>query len=280
MFFDDTTREFIQSYAKQKFRSNRNDRDAERAQRTLKQARTALHLLERANRGIFTDVLSVLEYGYGRKGPRKLIMLEATVGIGQREEVFGNLNEVAKYRPAFYALAEHQLGRTKLEVSVQTLRSQHPLNVAKAQDAHWQSIRHRVLPPVDAATMDLLEERAATGVVTSAAQVLASPDAAALVRAWEARWVKFPEKRMARRYYRRLLESVVRMDVVTEMVPNPGMYQKGVARRNTCLAPGVVKPELVPRRVYAFVTSSVAGKALAQEANIIDIAGLDLDAII
>ncbi|KAJ2711311.1 hypothetical protein H4R23_006402, partial [Coemansia sp. Cherry 401B] len=191
MFFDDTTREFVQSYAKQQFRINQHDQKTTRAHRKLKNARTTMHLLERANKHVFKDVLSVLEFGYGRKGPRKPMMLESTVGIGVREEIFGSLHTVAKYRPAFYALAVHQLGESRLNVNPQTLRSSHPLNVAKMQDAHWRTVRHQLLPPVDAATMEVLEHRARTGTVDNEDAGL-TPEDAELVRKWTARWVRMP----------------------------------------------------------------------------------------
>ncbi|KAJ2663899.1 hypothetical protein IW148_002225 [Coemansia sp. RSA 1199] len=273
MFFDDTTREFIQTYAKLKFRTNLHDSDTERARKKLTQATTTLHLLERANKGLFKDVISVLEYGYGRKGPRKLIMLEATVGIGQREQVFGTLSEVEKYRPAFFALAKYQLGCEKLTVSSEALKSTSPLNIAKAQDAHWERIQHRLLPPIDASTMNMLEDRANTGVITSAAMLACSdPQTANLVQEWERVWIKIPEKRSVRRYYRRLLESMVRMDVSTRMVDNPGKYKGNMARRS---AIDTAKPDLIPERIYAFVESSMAGHTQPSHANAVDCAGLD-----
>ncbi|KAJ1759326.1 hypothetical protein LPJ58_002325 [Coemansia sp. RSA 1591] len=273
MFFDDTTREFIQTYAKQKFRTNLHDSDVGRARKKLTQSTTALHLLERANKGVFTDVISVLEYGYGRKGPRKPIMLEATVGIGRREQVFGTLHEVEKYRPAFFALASYQLGRDKLTVSSEALKSTNPLNIAKAQDAHWARIQHRLLPPIDASTMTMLEDRANTGTIVSAAR-LACSDAHTmeLVEEWERVWIKVPEARSVRRYYRRLLESVVRMDVTTRMVDNPGKYEGNMARRSAIDTP---KPDLIPERIYAFVESSMAGHTQPSHANSVDCAGLD-----
>ncbi|KAI9472787.1 hypothetical protein IWW42_002545 [Coemansia sp. RSA 1085] len=273
-FFDDTSREFIQSETKRLFRQNHNDVMLDRVHRKLTGARTTLHLLERANKHIFKDALSVLGYGYGRKGPRKLVMLEATVGVEVREEIFGSVHDVEKYRPAFFALAKHQMGLDKLSVNKDTLRSEHPINVAKMQDEHWKKIRHSVLPPVDAATMDILEERASTGVITSSAQYL-NPDYAHVIRAWEERWVKFPEKRQVRRLYRRLLESIDRMDVTTVMVPNPGKYLDERPRRTTELAPGVDKPDLIPKKVYSFVKSPMAGKQEPEDANIIDTAGMD-----
>ncbi|KAJ2498063.1 hypothetical protein GGH96_004605 [Coemansia sp. RSA 1972] len=273
MFFDDTTREFIQSFAKLKFRANLHDSDSERARKKLTQATTTLHLLERANKGVFKDVISVLEYGYGRKGPRKPIMLEATVGIGQREQVFGTLSEVEKYRPAFYALASYQLGRDKLTVSPEALKSTNPLNIAKAQDAHWSRIQHRLLPPIDAATMTMLEDRANTGTIVSAGVLACSdPHTMELVQEWEQMWIKVPEARSVRRYYRRLLESVVRMDVTTRMVDNPGKYKGGMARRS---AIDTEKPDLIPERIYAFVESSMAGHQQPSPASAVDCAGLD-----
>ncbi|KAJ2847053.1 hypothetical protein IWW36_004051 [Coemansia brasiliensis] len=273
-FFDDTTREFIQTETKKLFRKNHNDIMLDRVHRKLNGARTTLHLLERANQHIFKDVLSVLGYGYGRKGPRKLVMLEATVGVEVREEIFGSVHDVEKYRPAFFALAKYQLGVDKLYVNKDTLRSNHPINVAKMQDEHWKKIRHQVLPPVDAATMDILEERASSGIVTSSAQYL-NPEYAHVIKAWEERWVKFPERRQVRRFYRRLLESIDRMDVTTVMVPNPGKYLNEKARRTTEFAPGVEKPDLIPKKVYRFVKSPLAGKQQPENANIIDIAGMD-----
>ncbi|KAJ2157824.1 hypothetical protein GGF46_004217 [Coemansia sp. RSA 552] len=275
-FFDDTTREFVQSYAKEQFRRNMDDRKAVRARRKLKNARTTLHLLQRANTHQFKSVLSVLENGYGQKGPRKPIMLEATVGIGRREEVFGNLNEVARYRPAFYALVAHRLGKGKLLVNQESLRSNHPLNVAKMQDRHWEQIRHKAAPPVDAATMEMLEERARTGIVVSSALQSCSSQDAELLRRWEARWVRFPRKQDVRRFYRKLLESLCRMEVTTKLVPNTGKYgEDGLARRNTDIAPGIEKPDLVPKKIYTFVDSTVTLKRPLEEASIIDIAGLD-----
>ncbi|KAJ2776258.1 hypothetical protein H4R18_005759 [Coemansia javaensis] len=251
-FFDENTREFIQTYARAQFHKNRNDRKAARAQKKLKWARATMHLLERANRHRFKDVMSVLEYGYGRKGPRRADMIEATVGVARGEGIFGNLREVARYRPAFYALAAHQLGEKKLQVDVQGLRSRHPLNIAKAQDTHWAQLRYRIVPPVDAATMALLEERARTGTVVGAAPPGCSAADAALLRRWEDRWVRVPPRRQVMRYYRELLQSVSQIAVST---------QEG--------------PGAAPKRVYSFTRSPLAGKQGPQAATVIDLAGLE-----
>ncbi|PIA15206.1 hypothetical protein COEREDRAFT_98340 [Coemansia reversa NRRL 1564] len=194
-FFDETTREFIQSYAKVTFRRNLYDRKVNRARAKLRNAQTTANRLERANKHRFKDVLNVLETGYGQKGPRKAMMLEAMVGIKKEEEVFGNLRDMAQYRPAFYALAMHQLGKSKVEVDKQNLKSLHPLNVAKTQDARWESLRYRVAPPVDEATMEVLEERARTGIIRNPVLQDCSVRDAALIRRWEEKWVLLPPRR-------------------------------------------------------------------------------------
>ncbi|KAJ2617455.1 hypothetical protein H4S08_000297 [Coemansia sp. RSA 1365] len=196
------------------------------------------------------------------------------VGIKKEEEVFGNLHDMAQYRPAFYALAMHQLGKSKVEVDKQNLKSLHPLNVAKTQDARWESLRYRVAPPVDEATMEILEERARTGIIRNPALQDCSVRDAVLIRRWEERWVILPPRRQVCRYYRSLLESVSMMVVSTRMVPNKSKYLKSRARRNTDIAPGIEKPEFVPEKTYSFVKSIYAGKKSPQEANIIDIAGI------
>ncbi|KAJ1661688.1 hypothetical protein IW140_006318 [Coemansia sp. RSA 1813] len=276
-FFDENTRDFITSYTRKEFRKNLYDKKTARAQRKIKGARTTLHLLERANAHKFKDVISVLEYGYGRKGPRKVEMLQATAKIRPRERVFGNLREVAKYRPAFYAIAERQFGVKKLTVSEEPLKSKHPLNVAKMQDRHWEHIRHRTVPPIDQSTMDLIEERARTGSVTNI--LLKSKDISAddaeMLQMWEQRWVKKPNKSQVIRYYRALLDiNMAVMDVSVEMVPNKGKYWKAMPRRNVLDASGAVKPDLIPKKAFTFRTSSLAGKKSPSSANGIDVLNL------
>ncbi|KAJ1956433.1 hypothetical protein GGI12_005307, partial [Dipsacomyces acuminosporus] len=271
-FFDENTREFIQSFARAKFRSNLKDRKAERACKKLCNARTAMHLLERANMHRFKDVVSVLEFGYGRKGPRKMDMLSAAACIGRREAIFGNLREVARYRPAFYAIAKNQFGEKKLEVNPNTLKSKNNLNIAKMQDVHWSGIRHRVLPPVNQTTMELLEERARTGVIDTTRRM--SDRHRAVVSKWQQQWVKMPHKRQIIRYYRELLTQITQMDVSTEMVPNTALYRKSIARRSTKNAAGVDKPTRVPKKVFTFKASLLAGKKPPSTANIVDLAGL------
>ncbi|KAI8321594.1 hypothetical protein GQ54DRAFT_324978 [Martensiomyces pterosporus] len=271
-FFDENTREFIQTFAQTKFRSNQRDRKPERAHKKLKNARTALHLLERANAHRFKDAVSVLEFGYGRKGPRRMDMLRATAGIGKREGIFGNLREVARYRPAFYAIAKNQYGEKKLEVNLDVLKSKNHLNIAKMQDMHWSDIRRRLLPPVDQRTMELLEERARTGVVDTT-RGMGDRDSEA-VRRWERQWVKMPHKRQAVRFYRELLGQVTQVDVSVGMVPNTALYRKSAARRSTKNAAGMDKPSAVPKKVYAFSKSLLAGKKPPSLANAIDLAGL------
>ncbi|KAJ2685372.1 hypothetical protein IWW39_004303 [Coemansia spiralis] len=274
-FFDDNTSEFIQSYAKSKFRGGRYDRNHERSHKRLRNARTTMHLLERANKHRFVDVVSVLEFGYGRKGPRRVQMINATAGLGKREEIFGNLEQVSKYRPAFYAIAKNYLGESKLQVSPLILRSKQPLNVAKMQDRHWSDIRHKIKPPVDKATMAVLEERARTGVVDLTSSVASEEDKIAL-EWWTKLWVKMPPKRQIIRYYRALLEQVTMMEVETLEVPNTGKYVKSMARRNTVDAMGREKPDFVPKKSYVFTKSLLSGKRGLGMASIIDLAGLDI----
>ncbi|KAJ2548404.1 hypothetical protein EV175_004843 [Coemansia sp. RSA 1933] len=276
-FFDETTRDFITTYAKQEFRRNHQDKKVKRIQRKLLGARTTLHLLQRANSHRFKDAVSVLAYGYGRKGPRKVQLLHAMAGIAPREQIFGNLREVARYRPAFYAIAARQFGRHKLVVCDEQLKSRHPLNVAKMQDVHWNFIRHRTVPPIDRSTMALLEQRARTGVITNA--LLNSkelpPDDAHALRLWENRWVKFPPRSQAIRYYRALLTmNTSVMDVTIDMVPNTAKYRKKLPRRNVRNASGAVKPDLVPKKSFAFHASPLAGKKRPSTANPVDLLGL------
>ncbi|KAJ2791750.1 hypothetical protein GGI18_000919 [Coemansia linderi] len=254
-FFDDNTSEFIQSYAKSKFRGGRYDRNHERSHKRLRNARTTMHLLERANKHRFVDV--------------------ATAGLGKREEIFGNLEQVSKYRPAFYAIAKNYLGESKLQVSPLVLRSKQPLNVAKMQDRHWSDIRHKIKPPVDKATMAVLEERARTGVVDLTSSVASEEDKIALER-WTKIWVKMPPKRQIIRYYRALLEQVTMMEVEILEVPNTGKYVKSMARRNTVDAMGREKPDFVPKKSYVFTKSLLSGKRGLGMASIIDLAGLDI----
>ncbi|KAJ2405151.1 hypothetical protein GGI10_005416 [Coemansia sp. RSA 2530] len=238
-FFDDNTSEFIQSYAKSKFRGGRYDRNHERSHKRLRNARTA------------------------------------TAGLGKREEIFGNLEQVLKYRPAFYAIAKNYLGESKLQVSPLVLRSKQPLNVAKMQDRHWSDIRHKIKPPVDKATMAVLEERARTGVVDLTSSVASEEDKIALER-WTKIWVKMPPKRQIIRYYRALLEQVTMMEVEILEVPNTGKYVKSMARRNTVDAMGREKPDFVPKKSYVFTKSLLSGKRGLGMASIIDLAGLDI----
>ncbi|KAJ2110350.1 hypothetical protein IW146_005947 [Coemansia sp. RSA 922] len=274
-FFDDNTSEFIQSYAKSKFRGGLHDRNHERAHKRLRNARTTMHLLERANKHRYADVVSVLEFGYGRKGPRRVHMINAIAGLGKREEIFGSLEQVSKYRPAFYAIAKNYLGESKLQVNPLVLRSKQPLNVAKMQDRYWSDIRHKIKPPVDKATMAVLEERARTGIIDTTSLLASEEDKSALER-WTKTWVKMPPKRQIIRYYRTLLEQVTMMEVKTVEVPNTGKYVKSVARRNTVDAVGREKPDLVPKKNYVFTKSLLSGKRGLGEANLIDIAGLDI----
>ncbi|KAJ1799394.1 hypothetical protein LPJ59_001858 [Coemansia sp. RSA 2399] len=272
-FFDDTTRDFITTYAKREFRKNHHDKKTQRSRRKLQGARTTIHLLERANAHHFKDVVSVLEYGYGRKGPRKVQLLHAMAKIAPRDLVFGNLREVAKYRPAFYAIAERQFGTKKLTVSNEELKSKHPLNVAKMQDRHWHQLRHRTVPPIDRPTMELVEERARTGAVTNSllrCKDLSAEDARVL-RMWEQRWVKLPQKAQVIRYYRALLTNMDIMDVRIDMVPNKGKYLKSMPRRNILDASGAVKPDLIPKKAFTFHKSSLAGKKPPSTANSIDV---------
>ncbi|KAI9503755.1 hypothetical protein GGI25_003857 [Coemansia spiralis] len=276
-FFDENTRDFIQAYAKQQFRINLHDRKVDRARRKVKSARTTLHLLERANTHRYKDVMSVLEYGYGRKGPRKVEMLQATAGVSRREQVFGNLREVARYRPAFYAIANNQFGTKKLIVSDESLKSKHPLNVAKMQDIHWRHVRYRIMPPIDRATMNLLEKRAQTGVITSAliASGELTDDEAHMVRKWEQRWVKIPMRNQVVRFYRTLLDmNMVVMGAQVKMVPNKGKYHKSLPRRNILDGTGAVKPDLIPKKVYTFERSQFAGRKPPRTANSIDLVGI------
>ncbi|KAJ1897297.1 hypothetical protein LPJ66_003449 [Kickxella alabastrina] len=272
-FFDENAREFIQSFAQKKFRIGIHDRKPGRPRIKLRNARATMHLLERANMHRFKDVVSVLEYAYGRKGPRRTDMLKATAGIGKREEIFGNLRQVAHYRPAFYAIAQNQYGEKKLEVNPNVLKSRHPLNVAKMQDMHWADIRRKVLPPVDTDIMRMLEGRAQYGEVDTTVGL--EPEMKDLVRKWEARWVNMPPKRQVVRYYRALLEQVTEMRVEQQMVPNTGKYVKSMARHNTRTAAGLEKPDFVPKSTYSFTRSSIAGKRPPPSVNSIDIAGLD-----
>ncbi|KAJ2900552.1 hypothetical protein GGI21_002269 [Coemansia aciculifera] len=274
-FFDDNTSDFIQSYTKAKFRIGIHQADPDRAHKHLRSARTTMHLLERANKHRFVDVISVLEFGYGRKGPRRVQMVNATAGLGKREEIFGSLEQVSKYRPAFYAMAKHSLGESKLRVNPQILRSKQPLNVAKMQDKHWSDIRHKIKPPVDKATMAVLEERAHTGIVNTSRLLASQEDKDALER-WTGVWVKMPPKRQVRRYYRTLLEQVSMMQVTTIDVPNTGKYLKSMARHSTVDALGREKPDLVPKKTYTFTKSALAGKRGLGVVNAIDIAGLAL----
>ncbi|KAJ2692640.1 hypothetical protein GGH99_001603 [Coemansia sp. RSA 1285] len=283
-FFDETTRDFITTYTKQEFRRNQHDKKILRVRRKLRNASTSLHLLQRANAHRFRDAVSVLEYGYGRKGPRKVEMLHAMAKIRPRERVFGNLREVARYRPAFYALAEKQFGTKKLVVSNGSLKSRHPLNVAKMQDRHWDHIRHRLLPPIDQSTMDIVEERASTGVIVNAllrpnatintTTMDVSPRDMEMLRQWEQRWVRFPRKSQTVRYYRALLDKgMAVMDVTVDMVPNKAKYWKAMPRRNARDGSGAVKPDLIPKKSFTFRHSPLAGKKPPSRANGIDVAG-------
>ncbi|KAJ2102639.1 hypothetical protein GGI01_001541 [Coemansia sp. RSA 376] len=238
-FFDDNTSEFIQSYAKAKFRGGLHDRNHERAHKRLRNARTAI------------------------------------AGLGKREEIFGNLEQVSKYRPAFYAIAKNYLGESKLQVNPLVLRSKQPLNVAKMQDRYWSDIRHKIKPPVDKATMAVLEERARTGIIDTTSLLASEEDKSAL-ELWTKTWVKMPPKRQIIRYYRTLLEQVTMMEVKTVEVPNTGKYVKSMARRNTVDAVGREKPDFVPKKHYVFAKSLLSGKRGLGEANLIDIAGLDI----
>ncbi|KAJ2787391.1 hypothetical protein GGI15_000756 [Coemansia interrupta] len=252
MFFDENSREFIQTFAKKKFRENMHDRKPGRPRRKLQNARTAMHLIERANTHNFKDVMSVLEFGYGRKGPRRLELLKAMAGIGKREEIFGSLHSVSRYRPAFYAIAKNQYGEDKLSVNKNILRSRNPLNVAKMQDSHWDMIRHKVLPPVDTNTMRLLEERAESGIVDTSSRL--DPGLASIVKMWESKWVKMPPPRQIIRYYRALLTQVTEMQVTKE-------------------APSNAK-DSSQRTKYLFRKSSLADKRPPPPASPIDIAML------
>ncbi|KAJ2742267.1 hypothetical protein GGI20_004607 [Coemansia sp. BCRC 34301] len=274
-FFDENTSEFIQSYTKERFRIGLHDTNHERAHKHLRNARTTMHLLERANKHRFVDVVSVLEFGYGRKGPRRVQMTNATAGLGRREEIFGSPYQVSKYRPAFYAIAKNSVGESKLQVSPLILRSKQPLNVAKMQDKHWSDIRHKIKPPVDKATMAVLEERARTGIVDTSSLLASQEDRDALER-WTKVWVKMPPKRQIVRYYRTLLQQVTMMEVKTQEVPNTGKYYKSMARRSTVDALGREKSDTVPKKEYVFTKSSLAGKRGLGAANIIDVAGLSI----
>ncbi|KAJ2455057.1 hypothetical protein GGF42_003498 [Coemansia sp. RSA 2424] len=274
-FFDDNTSEFIESYTKAKFRIGLHDRNHDRAHKHLRNARTTMHLLERANKHRFVDVVSVLEFGYGRKGPRRVQMVNAKAGLGKREEIFGNLEQVSKYRPAFYAIAKNSIGESKMQVSPLILRSKQPLNVAKMQDKHWSDIRHKIKPPVDKATMAVLEERARTGVIDTS-RLLASQEDKDILERWTKVWVKMPPKRQIIRYYRALLEQVTMMEVKPLDVPNTGKYYKSMARHSTVDALGREKPDLVPKKAYVFTKSSLAGKRGLGAANVIDLAGLKI----
>ncbi|KAJ2370919.1 hypothetical protein IW150_004842, partial [Coemansia sp. RSA 2607] len=169
-----------------------------------------------------------------------------------REEIFGSLHSVALYRPAFYAIAKNQYGEDKLNVNKNTLRSRNPLNVAKMQDSHWDVIRRKVLPPVDTNTMQVLEERAQSGLVDTISRL--DPELANIVKVWESRWVKMPPPRQVIRYYRALLNQVTEMQVLKEAPINA----KGPQQKTK----------------YLFRKSSLADKRPPPLANLIDTAML------
>lgn len=245
-FFDDTTRDFIAQFAQLHFRYSQHDLKHDRVRKKLRNALTNLHQLERANQlGKYKDVMSVLEFGYGRRGPRRMLMLKATAGIGKREEIFGNLDKVARYRPAFFAIAQHEFGRKKLEVPEQMLKSRHPLNVAKMQDKHWKdNIRQRLMPPVDRDTMRVLEQRASTGQLLLNEKVTDPRDRELLER-WTQRWAKTPHTSQIIRYYRALLQNIT-----------------------------MIEEHLASPTRFTFYKSSLAGRKPPSSVNIIDTAGL------
>ncbi|KAJ2753774.1 hypothetical protein GGI19_002895 [Coemansia pectinata] len=215
-----------------------------------------------------------MSYPYGHKELTTENYM-ATAGLGKREEIFGNLEQVSKYRPTFFAIAKNYLGESKLQVNPLVLRSKQPLNVAKMQDKHWSDIRHKIKPPVDKATMAVLEERARTGIIDTTSWLASEEDRSALER-WTKTWVKMPPKRQIIRYYRTLLEQVTMMEVKPVEVPNTGKYVKSMARRNTVDAVGREKPDLVPKKSYVFTKSLLSGKRGLGAANLIDMAGLDI----
>ncbi|KAJ1720771.1 hypothetical protein LPJ53_004629 [Coemansia erecta] len=147
---------------------------------------------------------------------------------------------------------KNQYGEDKLSVNKNMLRSRNPLNVAKMQDSHWDTIRRKVLPPVDTNTMRVLEERAQCGIVDTVNKM--DPDLAGIVRTWESRWVKMPPPRQIIRYYRTLLNQVTEMQVLKETTPDAKPSAQGTK--------------------YMFRKSSLADKRPPPLANPIDIAML------
>ncbi|KAJ1946316.1 hypothetical protein FBU59_002056 [Linderina macrospora] len=266
-FFDLPTRTFIQNLAKQKFRLNSRDRLPKRARQKVQKARTNLHLLERANSHRFVDMVSVLEYGYGCKGPLRVDLMRAMAGVGKREQVFGSMGNVERYRPAFYAIAREQFGE-KLEVNVNVLKSRNNLNVAKMQDKRWEEVRWKIVPPVDVETLKSVERFAESGVVDNTVGM--SDMEREVVRRWERRWVEMPRKRQVQRVYRELLTRMSAMTVSEVEVANPAKYRKDIVRRNGSdrLA------DTVPKKKYSFIRSPLAGKKKPSVANAVDLAGL------
>ncbi|KAJ2638480.1 hypothetical protein GGF40_001616 [Coemansia sp. RSA 1286] len=224
-----------------------------RPAKKLKSAQTALHLLERANSHKLKSVLSVLEYAYGRKGPRRTEMMK---------QIFGNLNRVSRYRPTFYAIAKNHFGEKKMQVNKDTLKSRHPLNVAKMQDKHWEEIKHRLPLPVSPAIMNMLEKRAQNGIVSITEGMDGSQ--AWLVNQWVDRWVKLPPRRQIIRYYRALLEQVTEMRI-----------EKVVASsQDKVCKPDSKRLDVVRKRNFVFRKSPLSGKRPLPLVNSIDIANL------
>ncbi|KAJ1951199.1 hypothetical protein EC988_004110 [Linderina pennispora] len=266
-FFDLPTRTFIKTFAQEKFRSNSRDKLPMRTHKKLRKARSALRLLERANTHRYADAVSLLEFGYGRKGPLRIDLMRAMAGVGKREQVFGSLNNVKKYRPAFYAIASEQLG-DKLEVNVNVLKSRNKLNVAKMQDKRWEEVKWKVVPPVDRETLEMVEEFAKTGVVDNTKGFSAKEKE--VLRQWEQRWVKVPHRRQVQRFYRELLTRMPAMEITKTEVPNPTKYRKDIVRRNA----SDTTPDMIPKTAYSFIRSPLAGKKKPSLANLIDLAGL------
>ncbi|KAJ1918773.1 hypothetical protein H4219_002392 [Mycoemilia scoparia] len=262
-FFDPNVREFIRSYARERFVKWRTLEHPLKIIRKLKRGRKAI----RANSGDKKPTTKLLELAYGRIGPIKWDIMRSEVGLNHGEKLPTDPEVLKESHPILYSLLASQFGTKKLKVSIPDHRKHRSRNIENLQLKHWDKLLDQLYPPLNQQHFDFIEEAAKPlGRYKASDNPQFTEDQRKIVQEWESLWIKFPDERKITRYYTDLLTKIP----IVQKIKEAGESQSGDDHTTPAGENEATKQCSSPKYTYKITKSEWAGGSPLPKASPLD----------
>ncbi|CAI2167443.1 20398_t:CDS:10 [Funneliformis geosporum] len=170
-FFDNNARNFLKERARIRFKEYKKETNEKRITKKCAEARKALNQLKRANVFDVKAVIRVLELTYGRSGPKRHELLKPYIDYPSPppRPFLRKVPRTAPPRisPPLQSLLSSQDKSLYPILPEPKHKPLHPCRKANIMWWHYSKIMKQVMPPVTEEELEILEQKAGKGTLTS-----------------------------------------------------------------------------------------------------------------